>query len=145
VIGALLYALGALLLVAGTLWWVRAAPPAGTDPRVKGWRTSVEQLLPDRADQLAAGTVVIRAGGTSEVTALTRPGRHYLYFLCAGEGQVLIRLSSSGADSGRLVRCAERPDLQSLAVALADQFYLMVSGPGTTTVVFRWQLNVASR
>ncbi len=143
--GAVLYTLAATLLAAGTLWWIRTAPPVGTDPAVAGWRVSVEQLLPDRVDQIAAGTLVVRPEGVREVDAETRPGRHYLFFLCAGQGQVLIEPGPPGRGAGRLVLCGDRPQLQSLVVDLADRFHLMISGQSATTVVFRWQLTIASR
>jgi hypothetical protein len=143
--GAVLYALTAALLAAGAVWWVRTAPPVGTDPAVAGWRASVEQLLPDRADQITAGTLVVRPNGTREVDAETQPRRYYLFFLCAGQGQVLIQPEPPGRGSGQVVPCSDRPQLQSLVVDLADRFYLMISGQSATTVVFRWQLTIASR
>jgi hypothetical protein len=143
--GAVLYAAAALLVVTGSVWWVRAAPPPEERSQVTAWRVTAEKLLPDRYEQIAAGTVVIRAEGASEVTAETRPGRHYLFFLCAGHGQVLIRLSSGGPESGRLVDCEDPPVVQSLAVGLADRFYLQISGGAASTVVFRWLLTIASR
>jgi hypothetical protein len=145
VIGALLYAVTVLLLVAGTLWWLRAAPVVGTDPQIIAWRLAVERLLPDRQEQIMARTVVVRTAGSSRVDAQTRPGRHFLFFLCAGQGQVLLRLSPTGPDSGRLVSCNDRPRLESLVVGVADRFTMRIEGLSPTTVVFRWQLVVASR
>jgi hypothetical protein len=143
--GAVLSAVTALLVVAGATWWVRAAPALEQQSQVSAWRASAQRLLPDRFERVAAGTVVIRAYGASEVDAETRPGRHYLYFLCAGHGQVLIRLSSGGPESGRVVECEDPPVVQTLEVGLADRFTLQISGGMGSTVVFRWLLTIASR
>jgi hypothetical protein len=143
--GVVLCAVAVLLVVAGAAWWVRAAPAVEPRSQVSAWRASAERLLPDRFEQVAAGTVVIRANGASEVEGETRPGRHYLYFLCAGHGQVLIRLSSGGPESGRMVECEDPPVVQTLAVSLADRFILQISGGVGSTVVFRWLLTIASR
>jgi hypothetical protein len=140
-----LYAFATLLLAAGTWWWVSTAPATGLGPQAAEWRASVERLLPDRSNQVAARTLMIRADGTAEETAVVRPGPYVLFVLCAGRGQVLIRLSSTGPDSGRLIPCTDHPDVESLSVGLADDFYLSISGEADVAAVFRWQLTRATR
>jgi hypothetical protein len=143
--GAVLSLAAVLLAAAGSTWWLRTAPAHEQRSQLAAWRVSVEKLLPDRFEQVAAGTVVIRADGASEVNALTRPGRHHLYYLCVGRGQVLIRLSSGGPESGRVVDCEDPPVVQSLEVGLANRFYLKISSGGASTVAFRWLLTIATR
>jgi hypothetical protein len=143
--GAVLYAVAAALLVVGALWWVRAAPDVGADPQVVTWRAAVQRLLPDRVDQLAAGTVTVRAEGAQEVEAATRPGRYFLFYLCAGQGQVRISSSSTGSAAGTSVDCTDPPQVQSLTIGLADRFSLSIMAASPSTVVFRWQLIIASR
>ena len=45
--GATLYAFALVLLLAGGVWFVRAAPEVGEDPAVVAGRATVERLLPD--------------------------------------------------------------------------------------------------
>jgi hypothetical protein len=94
---------------------------------------------------IAAGTLVVHAAGTREDTAEVQPGPYYVFYLCAGHGELLIRLSTNNSDSGKLVRCTDPPQVQSLEVGLGDEFYLAVLAQDGAGGVFRWQLTVASR
>ena len=62
--GAMLYSLAGLILLAGGLWFVRAAPD-DEDDRIRAWRATAEELLPDVAAQAMAGAVVLSGGQTS--------------------------------------------------------------------------------
>ena len=57
-------------------------------------------------------------------------------------GDVRVRLSSSGYDSGRAVPCAESPQSVALTVAVAEKFFLRMSAETESgTAVFRWRLD----
>jgi hypothetical protein len=64
--------------------------------------------------------------------------------LCVGTGQVRVRLSTQGVDSGRAVRCADQaPQIVDLTTGLADQFFMAVSAEADRPAVFRWRLTEA--
>jgi hypothetical protein len=143
--GVLLYALCALLLVAGGWWFFAAAPPSGVDPRLAGWQDAATNLLPDLPFGVKADTIVMAAGASAERNVTVTGGSYSLSMVCLGDhGDIRVRLSSSGDDSGRAVPCADSPETVSLPVALADAFYLEVSAEtGSGTAVFRWRLDHA--
>jgi hypothetical protein len=70
-------------------------------------------------------------------------GSYTLTMICLGAGgQVRVRLSSAGDDTGRAVPCGEEPVSVTLRMALATEFLLHVSGEtGGNPAVFRWRLN----
>jgi hypothetical protein len=141
--GLTLYAVTAALLAAGGIWFVRAAPGDGTDPRIAGWKRTVTAALPDSVPQVDANTVVLGRGADTKATAQVTGGSFRLTMVCAGEGDVWVALSSSGNDSGLPVPCSDRPQPISMKFALATQFYLAIM-PDTDAAVFRWQLLQAS-
>jgi hypothetical protein len=143
--GALLYSLSAVLLLAGGVWFFRAAPATGDDPRVSRWRRSAAQLLPDLPYQVTADTVVMAGDITTERTANVGGGSYTLSMICLGDGgHVRVRLSSVGDDSGRAVACTRDPAPVTLTVALAADFFMLLSGEtGGATAVFRWRLDRA--
>ena len=143
--GALLYALSVVLLLAGGLWFFRAAPATGDDPRVAGWQRSAAQLLPDQPFQVMADTIVMPGDITTERTTNVDGGSYRLSMICLGDGgHVRVRLSSAGDDSGRAVACVQDPASVTLTVALAADFFMRVSGEtGGATTVFRWRLDRA--
>jgi hypothetical protein len=140
--GVLLYSLAGVVLLAGGLWFVRAAPQTGPDPRVARWQRIAEEALPDLPLQTMADTIVISGDAGTERSNAVDGGSYALSMVCAGAGQVRVRLSSSGSnDSGRAVRCSEEPTPEQLRVALADEFHLSVSGERQDGhAVFRWRL-----
>ncbi|RZU50596.1 hypothetical protein EV385_2371 [Krasilnikovia cinnamomea] len=141
--GVQLYALAVALLVAGAVWWVRAAPHADADPRVAGWQDVVTRLVPDATPQVQADTLVLPPGRTARREAAVAGGTFTLTMVCAGQGQVRVRLSTSGNDTGRAVPCADRPDPVTLSVALAHEFFMLMTAETDSSAVFRWRLTQA--
>jgi hypothetical protein len=141
--GALLYALSATLLIAGGLWFFRAAPPSREDPRVAAWQQSAADRLPDLPLQVTAETLVLDGDRTTERTATVDGGSYTLSMICLGAGgQVRVSLSLAGDDSGRAVRCAEDPVSVTVTMAVAADFFLRVSGETDgNPAVFRWRLD----
>jgi len=143
-VGAALYALALVLLLAGGVWFVRAAPVTGEDPAVAAGRVTVERLLPDVPRQAHAETLVVAGGARTERTTSVPGGAYVLAMLCVGDGQVRVRMSATGVDSGRAVPCApEDPEPVELAVGLADDFFIAVSAETEGPVVFRWRITRA--
>jgi len=139
--GVTLYALALVLLFAGAVWFVRAAPAVGEDPAIVAGRATVERLLPDLPRQAQAETLVLAAGGRTERSTAVIGGSYSLVMLCVGAGQVRVRLSMVGADSGRAVPCAARePQPVELTVAVADDFFMAVSAETRGPAVFRWRV-----
>ncbi len=120
--GALLYALSAVLLLGGGVWFFRAAPTTGDDH-----------------------TIVMAGDITTERSTNVGGGSYTLSMVCLGDGgHVRVRLSSIGDDSGRAVACTPDPASVTLNVALAADFFMLVSGEtGGATAVFRWRLDRA--
>ena len=140
--GTTLYALAAVLLLAGGGWFVRAAPDTGESAAVVAGRATVERLLPDLPRQAQAETMVLAEGVRTERTTAVPGGSYALVMLCVGDGQVRVRLSASGADSGRAVPCAARePEPVELTVGLADDLFLAVSSEARGPAVFRWRVS----
>jgi hypothetical protein len=138
--GVALYAFALVLLLAGGIWFVRAAPDVGEDPEVAAGRAAVERLLPDVPRQAQAETMVLAEGVRTERTTVVAGGSYALAMLCVGAGQVRVRLSATGEDSGRAVPCAARePKPVELTVGLADGLFLAVSAETRGTAVFRWR------
>ena len=141
VTGAALYAFALVLLVAGVTWFFRTAPELGEDPAVTAGRATVERLLPDLPRQAEAETMVLAAGLNTERSTDVTGGSYALALLCAGEGQVRVRLSAAGEDSGRAVPCsAENPQPVELMVGLADDLYFSVTAETEGPAVFRWRV-----
>jgi hypothetical protein len=139
--GATLYALALVLVLAGGAWYVRAAPDDGEDPAVVAGRVTVERLLPDLPLQAEAETMVLAAGARTERTTTVLGGSYTLAMLCVGDGQVRVRLSASGEDSGRAVPCAaSNPQPVELTVGLADDLFMAVSAETRKATVFRWRV-----
>jgi hypothetical protein len=141
--GRALYALFTVLLAGGGVWFFRTAPSTGADPRVPGWQTAAARLLPDQPFQIKADTIVVTGDATTERTTGVPAGAYSLSMVCLGDGgQVRVRLSSSGDDSGRGLPCTEDPATVTLTVALATDFFMTVSGEtGGPAAVFRWRLD----
>lgn len=140
--GLQLYALAALVLIAGGVWFVRAAPKLGVDPRLAGWRETVTRTLPDVQPQVDSDTVVLVSGSEQQVTAAVPGGSFTLTMVCAGTGQVRVRVST-GNDTGMAVACATRPQPVTITFGLGPRFYLSMQSE-TKGAVFRWRLTAAS-
>jgi hypothetical protein len=143
--GVALYAIVAVVLTAGAAWYVAADPGAGADERVAEWRATAERIVPDLPRQAVADTMVLTGSATRERTTPVDGGSYTLTMVCAGTGRVRVRLSSFGNDSGRALRCADAPQSEQLTVALADEFFLLVSSEPADPAgaVFRWRLDRA--
>ena len=138
--GATLYASALVLALAGTTWFIRSAPPTSEAPEVVAGRATVERLLPDLTRQAGAETLVLEAGNRTERSTAVDGGSYALAMLCVGDGQVRVRLSDTGEDSGRAVRCdAQDPEPVELTVGLADDLFLAVSAETQGPAVFRWR------
>jgi hypothetical protein len=141
--GVVLYALAGVVLLGGGVWFFRADPIADESPRLAAWRAAAEESLPDLPLQTMAETLVLSRGGRAERTAAVDGGAYTLSMVCAGTtGQVRVRLSSVGEDSGRAVPCREEaPTVDRLRVALAGEIFLRLSAENDTDgAVFRWRL-----
>jgi len=141
--GIVLYALAGLVLAGGGVWFVRADPLVDESPRVAAWRSLAERSLPDEPSQAMAETLVLSSGERTERTTPVGGGSYTLSMVCAGlTGQVRVRLSMTGQDSGRAVPCSEEaPAVDRLRVALADEFHMRLSAENDTGgAVFRWRL-----
>jgi hypothetical protein len=141
VAGAAPYALALVLLMAGGVWFVRAAPETGEDPAVAAGRATVERLLPDLPRQAEAETMVLGAEKRAERNTAVQGGSYTLAMLCVGDGQVRVRLSDTGLDSGRAVPCDRRePQPVEITVGLADELFMAVSAETDGPAVFRWRI-----
>ena len=140
----LLYLTFGIVVAAAVVWFVRTAPETGEDPRVALWRRSAVEQLPDLPLQAAADTMVMTGDATAARSANVGGGSYDLSMICLGDGgQVRVRLSTAGLDSGRGVPCGEPPTEVTVTVALSAEFYLEVSGEAQGTAVFRWRLDRA--
>jgi hypothetical protein len=145
--GAVLYALTAVLLLGGGLWYVRAAPDVEIDPRIPAWRATAEERLPDRPLQEMSETVVLSGRLGTERSTPVNGGEYALSMICAGTGKVRVKVSSSGNDSGRAVACSDAPAVDRVQVSLAEEFYISLSAEDDDGggAVFRWRLDRARR
>lgn len=135
-----LYALAGVLLIGGIVWFFRAAPYLGDDPRVLAWQATVIRELPDVQPQVGSDTLMIGSGAEREARAPVDGGSFTLTMICAGVGQVRVRLSAVGSnDTGRAVPCADVPQVVTLTVGLGTEFYLSMQAE-TTEAIFRWRL-----
>ena len=142
VAGGAPYALALVLLAAGVLWFVRAAPRTGADPAVVAGRATVERLLPDLASQVQAETVTLAAGQRTERNTSVQGGSYALVMMCVGDGRVRVRLSETGDDTGRAVPCGTaEPQPVELTVGLASQLFMAMSAETRGTAVFRWRVS----
>jgi len=133
------YVLAALVLVGGGVWFFGSAPYLGEDRRVKAWRATVTRDLPDVQPQIEADTVVLGRSADTEAAASVSAGSFTLAMICAGVGQVRVRLSSTGNDTGRPVPCADEPQPVMLTVWLGTEFHLSMAAE-SEAAVFRWRL-----
>ncbi|HET6532409.1 MAG TPA: DUF6023 family protein [Actinoplanes sp.] len=141
--GIILYALAGVVLLGGGAWFFGADPIADESPELAAWRATAEESLPDLPQQAMAETLVLSSGGRAERTMPVDGGSYTLSMVCAGTtGQVRVRLSSAGEDSGRAVPCRpEAPEVDRLRVALANEISLRLSAENDAGgAVFRWRL-----
>jgi hypothetical protein len=86
--GLQLYALAAVLLIGGIVWFFRTEPYVGADPRVLAWQATVIREVPDVQPQVGSGTLMIGSGAEREARAPVDGGSFTLTMVCAGIGQV---------------------------------------------------------
>ena len=141
----MLYLVFGTLLASGGVWFFRAAPDSGEDPRVTVWRRSAVEQLPDLPLQVAADTMVVTGSATAVRSATVGGGSYDLTMICLGEGgQVRVRLSTTGPDSGRGIPCVQPPIHVTVNVGLDANFFMEVSGEIDGSAVFRWRLDRAA-
>jgi hypothetical protein len=139
--GATLYTFAAVLLLSGGLWFERAAPERQGDGGIATARATVERLLPDLPQSSESETLVLVAGEPTERrTTMLRGGSYTVTMLCLGEGQVRVKLSEMGEDTGKAVHCSSgAPEPVELALGLAEELYLSLSAETSGPAVFRWR------
>lgn len=142
--GALLYASAGLVLVAGSAWWVRAAPRPAPASQVERWQLTAERLLPDTDGQEAADTLALAAGVDHEVVASIGTGDHALSVVCVGGQASEVRISLGVNDSGVRVPCFGTHQSLSFDVGLAGWLRLNVSVGAAGPVVFRYSIRPAA-
>jgi hypothetical protein len=140
--GLQLYVLAVLVLIGGGVWFFRAAPRLGVDPRLAGWRATVTLAVPDVQPQVDADTLVLGNGTDRQATAQVPGGSFTLTMICAGTGNVRVRMST-GNDTGLAIACATRPQPVTITVGLGPQFFLSMESE-SEGAVFRWRLTQAS-
>ena len=138
--GVVLYGLTAVLLVAGAVWWFSSAPAVYVDPQMAAWRSTVELKIPERSDQVDAQTNILGPSQSGSANGETSPGPYRLVLVCGGRGQVRVRMSTSGDDSGRAVTCSDAPVPAELSVGLAGEYFVSFEAEVPQRVAFRWQL-----
>lgn len=137
---ATLYASALVLALSGGVWFIRAAPETGEDPAIVAGRATVERLLPNLTRQAQAETLTLAAGKRTERSTSVEGGSYALAMLCVGEGQVRVRLSDTGQDSGRAVPCdPSDPEPVELTVGLAGDLFMAISSEARGPAVFRWR------
>jgi len=142
--GAVLYACAGLVLVAGGVWWFRAAPHEAPAAQTEQWRLTAERLLPDDDREEAAETLTLAAGVDHEVVADVSVGSKTLTVVCVGGQASEVRISLSPQDSGRGMRCSGGDPPVRLDVALPGQLRLNVSVGEAGPVVFRYSIRRAT-
>jgi hypothetical protein len=140
--GFVLYGCASVLLAGGGLWWVRAAPDDGVDPRIEQWSQDAQRLLPDVSEQQTAATMPIAAGADREVVADLETGSYQVNVVCVGgaDSRVRIRLGDDGSDSGRGIDCEGGSQLDNFTVGTAGQLRMNVTASPNGPVVFRYSL-----
>ncbi|MEU4559819.1 DUF6023 family protein [Actinoplanes sp. NPDC023936] len=141
--GAVLHLLAALILVAGAMWWWRAAPREPVDDRLLDWRLTAEQLLPDSGDLQTSGTVAVTEDGHEEV-AEVGGGEFLVSVVCAGEDGSRVRVSLGARETGRGLRCSGERTPEVFSVGLANELHLRVNVEKAGPVVFRYTLQRVS-
>jgi hypothetical protein len=142
--GALLYACAGVVLVAGSVWWFRAAPRDAAGPQIEQWRRTAERLLPDAGRQEAVDTLALAAGVDHEVVANVAVGLHTLSVVCVGGQASEVRIRLGTQDSGRGMPCSGSRPPVSLDVALPGQLRMNVSVGDAGPVVLRYSLQRAA-
>lgn len=138
--GAILHGLAALVLIAGGIWWWRAAPRDDTDPRVLAWRLTAEQLLPETEDQELTDTVVVPASSGYEKGADLDGGSFQVAVVCAGPDGSRVRVSFGDDESGRGMPCSGTRTPEVFSVGVGSQLRLKITTDELGPVVFRYTL-----
>ncbi|MEU8237271.1 DUF6023 family protein [Actinoplanes missouriensis] len=138
--GAVLHLSAVLILIAGAMWWWRAAPREPVDDRLLGWRRTAEQLLPESGEQQMSGTVAVTGGEGHEEVAAVGSGEFLVSVVCAGEDGSRVRVSLGARETGRGMRCSGSRTPEVFSVGLADELHLRVNVEKAGPVVFRYTL-----
>ncbi len=142
--GAVLYLGAVVLLVAGVVWWVRAAPRQLVDPAIAQWTTTAQRLLPEPDDAEADDTIELAAGVDREVNVQLEDGSHHVEVVCVGGANSLVRVSlGSYNDSGRGMGCAGTPQPMGFDVGLAGGLRMNLSVEGAGPVIVRYAVTKA--
>jgi hypothetical protein len=143
--GAVLYAGAVVLLAAGGVWWVRAAPRQPVELDVTQWTATAQRLLPAPDEAEADDTIELGAGVDREISVKVDDGSHHLEVVCVGGQDSVVRVTlGTYHDSGRGLDCAgsQRPTGFNLGVAGGLRMNLSVGGSGP--VVFRYTVTKAT-
>lgn len=136
----MLYALAALSLMIGVVWWWRAAPHQAVDDRLTRWRLSAEQLLPEVSGQAAVNTMALDAASEHQESVEVERGNFLVSVVCAGDNGSRVRVSLGTGDSGRGLRCSGSRTPEVFSVGLASELRLTVTVESAGPVVFRYAL-----
>ncbi|HEY0002089.1 MAG TPA: DUF6023 family protein [Actinoplanes sp.] len=90
--GVALYAFAAALLVAGVIWWVRAAPPDARESDAQRWTTTALRLLPDQGIPAQADPVLRCPPSSTARRSTSSPRRWWRRRLRPGPAAVPVRL-----------------------------------------------------
>lgn len=143
--GAILHTMAALILVAGAVWWWRAAPRDDSDPRLLSWRLAAEQLLPDSGDQELADTVVLPASRDYEKAMDLDGGSFQVAVVCAGPDGSRVRVSFGGEETGRGLPCSGTRTPEVFSVGVGTRLTLRIVADAHGPVIFRYTLHRADR
>ena len=139
--GVVLYAGAALSLVAGGVWWLRAAPAQEIGPDVAGWTATAERLLPEAPEAEATETVELGPGAERQIDAPIDTGNQRLSVVCVGESSTIVRVSLGLIDdSGRGLHCAGDQRPTQFEVFLVDHLHMNLNVTGSSPVVFRYSI-----
>jgi len=140
--GIVLYAGALAVLAAGSVWWVRAAPPKPPRPSIERWTETAEQLVPEDSAQNRSGTVTLEAGSEHQVEASLDEGEFAVVFVCVGgpNSTVRVSLGQFGTDSGHGMACSGDVQPDRFKVGLAGRLRMNVSVGTAGPVVFRYSL-----
>jgi hypothetical protein len=139
--GTVLYAGAAVLLGAGGVWWVAAAPSQPRDARIEEYRATALRLLPDVASQIDAGSVALAAGAEREVLAEVGNGELLVSVVCVGGENSRLRISlGEVGDSGHGMDCSGDVVPENFSVTAVGELRMNVSVNEAGPVVFRYSM-----
>jgi uncharacterized protein DUF6023 len=139
--GAVLYALAALVLIAGGFWWLRAAPDGSADSRLDRWRQDAMRLLPNSGDQEDGDMIELAANVDHEIESPVAGGVYQVSAVCVGPPDSMVRVSQAGAEdyTGRALVCGQR--VATFEVNVAEQLRMSVRAGPAGPLVFRYTVS----